>query len=631
MEPSSLYQTASVTFWSMPVAYKFLCAVLVIVALNKVLAKPKGDQFKSLPAYLPIELAVASYILSGDGIGRRIYSAISRYGGSLFGLTSGHQILAELPGVDHLLSQSHHVFSSSPSQYSLCTLVLGAVDSPELRRKFEKSLKERLPPLERIFLNDAASTAAVARSRVAERGASLVSFSSDVGHMARWELSAGIKVIQSETSDSPGKVEANMQNLLRDFGACMSIPLIYGQDLLDRSPTILDDLWVFDHELFPLLMVGIPSWVPFKKMQDGLKARARIIDSLEGIIRRVEQDRKGEPIDFGADIADVSTVLRERNAIYARDGWTMAERAPIEFGTFWALNANTQPALFWFLLYVYSTPGLAERIRDEIAPYVSVSKGNRPEIVSMDFPSLFRKCQLFKACILETYRLVNQPTAIRCVTQPISINDGDIKHNLNKGTYVSVPLALKNRDPSLYEDPEVFVPDRFLEVNPDTGKPTAKYGKLRPWGIGPGEDYHFVSLPEFSRIVAEGGFIEHTIFSGDHHGTSKEAIPRQNGPDSVILLDIEIEGVKAIHKSQSLDARYVFIKPPSFEALETRLRARGTEGEIKIQERLARARTELEYAKTSGVYDKIIISDDLDVAYESLKAFAHGIKWVRQS
>lgn len=409
---------------------------------------------------------------------------MSRYGGSLFGITSGHQILAELPGVDRLMAQSHQIFTSNPAQYSLCTLVFGCVDSLDLQKKFDKSVKDLVPPLERTFLNDAASTAAVEKSRVAERGASLVSFSSDVEHMSRWELSAGIKVIQPETPGSPGKVEANMQSLFRDFGACMSIPIIYGQDLLDRNPQLLDDFWTFDNELFPLLMVGVPSWAPFKMMQDGLKARARIIDSLEGIFRRVEQERKGEPIDFGADISDVSTMLRERNSIYTRDGWTFPERAAADLGTFWGLNANAQPVLFWFLLYVYSTPGLVERIREEISPYISLSEGDRPEILSMDFPSLFRKCQLFKACIFETYRLVNEPTSIRYVTRPVSVNDGNLKHDLKQGTYVSVPLALRNKDPSLYEDPETFVPGRFLEIDPETGKSTAKYGKLKPWGIG---------------------------------------------------------------------------------------------------------------------------------------------------
>ncbi|KAM0078191.1 hypothetical protein ACKRZS_009715 [Fusarium odoratissimum] len=485
MQLSSLYQTASATFGSLPVAYKFLCAVLVIFAFSKAFsgAERKGYK-KNLPRYAPIELAIASYILSGDGIGRRIFSALSRYGGSLFGLTSGHQIFVDLPGVERLLAQSHHTFNSDPAQYSLCTLVFGSTDTPELRAKFDTSLKDLVPPLERTFLNDAASTANVEKSRVAERGASLVTFSSNPKDMARWELSAGIKVLQPETLDSPGKVEANLQSLTRDFGACMSVPLIYGQDILDRNPRLLDDFWTFDNDLFPLLMVGVPKWAPFRMMQDGLKARARIIDSLKSVYRRVDQYEKGEPVDFGADMSDVSMMLRERNKIYNRDGWTFPERAAADLGTFWGLNANAQPVLFWFLLYVYSTPGLLKRIRDEISPYVTLSDGGKPEIKSMDFPSLFRKCQLFKACIFETYRLVNEPTSIRYVTQPVSLNDGNIKHDLQEGTYISVPLALKNKNPSIYEDPDTFIPDRFLDTDPETGKAMARYGKLKPWGLG---------------------------------------------------------------------------------------------------------------------------------------------------
>ncbi|KAH7191995.1 cytochrome P450 [Fusarium flagelliforme] len=480
---STLYENAAAGFSSLPLVYKVLSAVVVVFALN-IAFGGRGKGYKNLPAYAPIELAIASYILSGDGIGRRIFSAISRYGGSLFGITSGHQIAADLPGVERLLSQSHHIFDSTPAQYSLLTLVFGSPDSPQLRDKLHISLKDLVPPLERTFLNDAASTAAVERSHIEERGASLVTFSSDRENMARWELSADVKVLQAENPGIPGKVEANLQSLTRDFGACMSIPLIYGQDILERHPQILDDFWVFDNELFPLLMVGIPQWAPFKMMQDGLKARTRIIDALEGVYKRIEQERKGEAIDFNADVSDVSTMLRERNGIYNRDGWTLRERAAADLGTFWGLNANAQPVLFWFLLYVYSTPGLLERIREEISPYIRLSAGEKPEIAGMDFQSLFKKCQLFKACIFETYRLVNEPTSIRHVSKSVSITDGDRQHNLNQGTYISVPLALKSRDPALYEDPDSFIPDRFLETDSQTGKATARYGKLKPWGIG---------------------------------------------------------------------------------------------------------------------------------------------------
>lgn len=72
MDLSSLYESASAAFQSMPVAYKFLSAILVVYAFNKVFLKSKSNQFKALPAYAPIELAIAGYILSGDGISRRI-------------------------------------------------------------------------------------------------------------------------------------------------------------------------------------------------------------------------------------------------------------------------------------------------------------------------------------------------------------------------------------------------------------------------------------------------------------------------------------------------------------------------------------------------------------------------------
>ena len=67
----------------------------------------------------------------------------------------------------------------------------------------------------------------------------------------------------------PGAVEANHQSLTRDFGACISIPLLYGHDFLERYPQLLDDFWKFDNDIFPLLMIGIPPWAPFKVMKEG--------------------------------------------------------------------------------------------------------------------------------------------------------------------------------------------------------------------------------------------------------------------------------------------------------------------------------------------------------------------------
>jgi guanylate kinase len=77
-------------------------------------------------------------------------------------------------------------------------------------------------------------------------------------------------------------------------------------------------------------------------------------------------------------------------------------------------------------------------------------------------------------------------------------------------------------------------------------------------------------------------------------------------------------------KQAGVDARYVFIAPPSFEALESRLRGRGTEKEESIRKRLEQAKLELDYSKTEGVHDTIIVNDDKEVAYRELEAFIFG-------
>jgi guanylate kinase len=85
-------------------------------------------------------------------------------------------------------------------------------------------------------------------------------------------------------------------------------------------------------------------------------------------------------------------------------------------------------------------------------------------------------------------------------------------------------------------------------------------------------------------------------------------------------IQFNVQGVKQI-KNSSLSARYVFIAPPSMETLEARLRGRGTEKEESIQKRLAQANNEMEYSKTDGVHDLIIVNDDLEQAYKELEAF----------
>ena len=76
-------------------------------------------------------------------------------------------------------------------------------------------------------------------------------------------------------------------------------------------------------------------------------------------------------------------------------------------------------------------------------------------------------------------------------------------------------------------------------------------------------------------------------------------------------------------KNSGFEARYVFISPPepALETLEKRLRGRGTEKEESVQKRLLQAKNEIEYSRTEGVHDLIIVNDDLGAAYGELEEY----------
>ncbi|KAF7726675.1 guanylate kinase [Apophysomyces ossiformis] len=133
-----------------------------------------------------------------------------------------------------------------------------------------------------------------------------------------------------------------------------------------------------------------------------------------------------------------------------------------------------------------------------------------------------------------------------------------------------------------------------------------------------GKDYHFVTKEKMTEEVAAGKFIESATFSGNMYGTSIKAVEDVVASGKVCMLDIDMQGVQSVKKTE-LKPRYVFIQPPSFEVLEQRLRSRGTETEEAVKARLEASKNELEYAQLPGSYDRVIVNDDLEKAYEALR------------
>lgn len=134
-----------------------------------------------------------------------------------------------------------------------------------------------------------------------------------------------------------------------------------------------------------------------------------------------------------------------------------------------------------------------------------------------------------------------------------------------------------------------------------------------------GKDYNFSTVEEFKQLIEENKFIEWAQFSGNYYGTTIKAVKDVAEQGRTCLLDIDMQGVKSVKKTD-LNARYLFLSPPSIETLRERLTGRGTETSESLEKRIAAAAAEMEYAQT-GAHDKIIVNDDLDKAYAEFKEF----------
>merc|ERR1711865_815992 len=139
-----------------------------------------------------------------------------------------------------------------------------------------------------------------------------------------------------------------------------------------------------------------------------------------------------------------------------------------------------------------------------------------------------------------------------------------------------------------------------------------------------GTHYHFVTHEEIEKLIANGDFIEHARVHTNVYGTSKQAVKAVQAEGKTCLLDIDTQGAKSIKAIPGFAARFVFIAPPSLEALEARLRGRGTETEEKIQIRTANAKHEMETLKIPGFWDHVVYNDDLDTACAEFNGFILG-------
>lgn len=136
-----------------------------------------------------------------------------------------------------------------------------------------------------------------------------------------------------------------------------------------------------------------------------------------------------------------------------------------------------------------------------------------------------------------------------------------------------------------------------------------------------GAEYCFTSKEQFAKDVAEGQFLEYAEVHGNMYGTSINSVQSVLESGKCCVLDIDVQGARALRKS-GVKTIFVFIAPPSLEELARRLAGRGTESKEQLELRLRGARTEIESLNEKGLYDYLLINDDLEETYQRLLRIA---------
>ncbi|AFM17176.1 guanylate kinase [Mycolicibacterium chubuense NBB4] len=152
------------------------------------------------------------------------------------------------------------------------------------------------------------------------------------------------------------------------------------------------------------------------------------------------------------------------------------------------------------------------------------------------------------------------------------------------------------------------VPDLYFSVSVTTRAP-------RPGEID-GVDYSFVTAEQFQRLIDDGALLEWAEIHGGLHRSGTPAGPVRTAAAAghPVLIEVDLAGARAVKKAMP-EATTVFLAPPSWDVLESRLSGRGTETADVMARRLQTARAEL---AAQGDFDQVVVNSQLESACAEL-------------
>jgi guanylate kinase len=164
------------------------------------------------------------------------------------------------------------------------------------------------------------------------------------------------------------------------------------------------------------------------------------------------------------------------------------------------------------------------------------------------------------------------------------------------------------------------VVQKLLDEVPNLSKSVSVTTRAMRPGEQEGVDYFFRSYEQFAEMAENDDFMEWAEYSGNFYGTPKDWVEQQlclranDLPGTDVILEIEVDGAKQI-RDRFPQAVLIFLSPPSFEELKSRLKGRATESPGKITLRLYKARQEM---RERGLFHYEVVNDNIDEAVNNL-------------
>jgi guanylate kinase len=125
-----------------------------------------------------------------------------------------------------------------------------------------------------------------------------------------------------------------------------------------------------------------------------------------------------------------------------------------------------------------------------------------------------------------------------------------------------------------------------------------------------GQDYYFLSIEEFQEKISADAFVEwEEVYPGGYYGTLKAEVERMWAEGKNVVFDVDVKGGLKLKEYFKEDAISVFVKVPSLEILEKRLRERNTETEESLSKRLYKVKFEMTF---QDKFDVVLLNDDLE-------------------